>query len=96
MIKFDAPVQTGLYAVLLTMEITDYFNSLLEEYGSIDIAEAEFKKQIHEDPELKAQYREWCHEVGSSEKNGFMDYCEEYFESQDNIWDNLKDEYEDE
>ncbi|WP_302321263.1 hypothetical protein [uncultured Duncaniella sp.] len=75
--------------------ITDYFNSLLKEYGSIDIAEAEFKKQLHEAPELKAAYREWCHEVGSSEKRGFMDYCEEYFDSQDTIWENLKDEYDD-
>lgn len=76
--------------------ITDYFNSLLKEYGSIDIAEAEFKKQLHETPELKAAYREWCHEVGSSEKHGFMDYCEEYIDSQDTIWENLKDEYDDE
>lgn len=75
--------------------ITDYFNSLLKEYGSIDIAEAEFKKQLHEAPELKTAYREWCHEVGSSEKRGFMDYCEEYFDSQDTIWENLKDEYDD-
>lgn len=76
--------------------ITDFFNEMLQEYGSIDIAEAEFKKQLHEDTDLRDSYREWCHEVGSSEKNGFMDYCEEYFESQDSIWDNLKDEYDDE
>lgn len=77
-------------------DITDFFNDLLRQYGSTDIAEAEFKKQLHEDPELKQRYREWCHEVGSSEKNGFMDYCEEYFDSQESIWDNLKDEYDDE
>lgn len=76
--------------------ITEYFNDILKQYGSIDIAEAEFKKQIHEDNELRNLYREWCHEVGSTEKNGFMDYCEEYLASQDSIWDNLKDEYEDE
>lgn len=75
--------------------ITDRFNDLLREYGSVDIAEAEFKKMIHEDHDLRASYREWCHEVGSSEKRGFFDYCEEYFESQDSIWENLKDEYED-
>jgi hypothetical protein len=78
------------------IDITDYFNSLLQEYGSVDIAEAEFKKQIHEDTDLRARYREWSHDVGSSEKHGFLDYCEEYLESQDTIWDNLKDEYEDE
>ncbi len=77
------------------IDITDYFNSLLQEYGSVDIAKAEFKKQIHEDTDLRARYREWCHEVGSTEKHGFLDYCDEYLESQDTIWDNLKDEYED-
>ena len=77
-------------------DITDFFNEMLRQYGSVDIAEAEFKKQLHENAELHEQYHEWCHEVGSSEKNGFMDYCEEYLESQDSIWDNLKDEYDDE
>ncbi|MCM1075846.1 MAG: hypothetical protein NC411_00620 [Bacteroides sp.] len=76
--------------------ITDLFNELLQHCGSTDIAEAEFKKLIHEDAELRAKYREWCDEVGSSEKRGFFDYCEEYFDSQDSIWDNLKDDYEDE
>lgn len=55
-------------------EITDLFDRLLQHCGSADIAEAEFKKLIHEDPELKAAYREWCDEVGSSEKKGFLDY----------------------
>lgn len=77
-------------------DITDFFNEMLRQYGSVDIAEAEFKKQLHENEQLHEQYREWCHEVGSSEKNGFLDYCEEYLESQDSIWDNLKDEYDDE
>ena len=76
--------------------ITDFFNELLKEYGSIDIADAELKKQLHEDTELRQLYREWCHEVGSSEKNGFLDYCEEFLESQDSIWENLKAEYDDE
>ena len=76
--------------------ITDLFNDMLQQYGSVDIAEAEFKKMIHEDPEIRNQYRDWCHEVGSSEKRGFLDYCEEYLESQESIWDNLKDDFEDE
>ncbi len=76
--------------------ITDLFNDMLQQYGSADIAEAEFKKLVHEDQELRAQYREWCDEVGSSEKHGFRDYCDEYFESQESIWDNLKDNYEEE
>ena len=80
----------------MEIHITDFFQALLKEYGSIDIAESELKRQLHEDTELKAAYKEYCQEVGSSEKNGFLDYCEEFLESQDSIWENLKDEYDDE
>lgn len=73
------------------IDITEIFHNVLSQFGSVDIAEAEFKKMIHEDPELKQAYREWCHEVGSSEKNGFFDYCDEYMDSQDSIWDTLND-----
>ncbi|MDE5728284.1 MAG: hypothetical protein K2H83_01375 [Duncaniella sp.] len=76
-------------------DIRDYFDALLKQYGSVDIADDEFKKQIHEDRNLREMYRQYCHKVGSSEKNGFLDYCEEYLDSQDTIWDNLKDAYED-
>lgn len=69
----------------------EIFNNIITQTGSIDIAEAEFKRQMNEDPELRTLYREWCHEVGSSEKRGFLDYCEEYLDSQDEIWQNLTD-----
>ena len=52
--------------------ITDIFNDFLTQFGSIDIAEAEFKKSIHEDPELRAAYRRWCDESGSTERNGYL------------------------
>ena len=72
-------------------DITQVFNSLLEQYGSIDIAEAEFKKMIIEDDSLRNEYCEWCHAVGSSESKGFLDYCDEYKSSQDSVWDSLTD-----
>lgn len=50
------------------IDITEVFTQYLEQYDSVDIAESEFKKQMHEDPELRTAYRTWCHEVGSSEK----------------------------
>lgn len=72
-------------------DITEVFESYLAQYDSVDIAEAEFKKNIHEDPELRAAYKSWCDEVGSSEKKGFLDYCDEYFESQKDVWNTLND-----
>lgn len=72
-------------------DITNLFIDLLNHFKSVDIADSEFKKMIHEDPELRAEYREWCETVGSSEKMGFLDYCEEYLSSQDSIYDVLND-----
>ena len=72
-------------------DITEYLNSLISQTGSIDMAEAEFKRAIAEDNELHTIYREWCHENGSSERNGFLDFCDEYMESQDSKWDSLND-----
>lgn len=76
-------------------DILDLFQQILSQSGSVDIAEAEFKKMIHEDNDLHQRYRDYCHEVGSTEKSGFLDYCEEYLDSQDSIWDDIR-EFEDE
>lgn len=72
-------------------DITLIFNDIITQYGSIDIAESEFKKRVHEDEDLHELYREWCLDVGSSEKDGFMDYCDEYMDSQNDVWNALND-----
>ncbi len=72
-------------------DITQVFNNYIAQYGSVDIAESEFKKSMHEDHELRQCYREWCANVGSTEKNGFFDYCEEYLDSQNDVWNTLND-----
>lgn len=72
-------------------DITLIFNEFITQYGSIDVAEAEFKKSIHEDHELHTLYRQWCHEVGSTEKEGFFDYCDEYLDYQNDVWNSLND-----
>lgn len=70
---------------------TDLFDDLLRSCGSVDIAEAEFKRMVAESAELRAEYRQWCHETGHTERRGFLDYAEEYLDSQDTIWDSLTD-----
>lgn len=72
-------------------DIVEVFNQYLSHCGSVDIAESEFKRDMHEDAEMRAAYREWCDEVGSSEKRGFLDYCDEYFDSQNDVWNSLND-----
>ena len=72
-------------------DITQYFISLLNEHRSIDIADAEFKRMIDQDEDLRAEYRDWCHQVGNTEKNGFIDFCHEYLEDRNEIWESLND-----
>ena len=72
-------------------DITNIFNNFIRQYGSVDIAESEFKKQIHEDVNLRTMYRQWCNDVGSSEKDGFFDFCEEYIDTQNDVWNTLND-----
>jgi len=76
-------------------DLTEFFADLLRQHRSVDIANDAFKKLLNDDSDLKAAYSEWCHEVGSSEKDGFIDFCEEYLENQDSIYDSLS-EYNDE
>lgn len=72
-------------------DITAIFKHYITQCDSIDIAESEFKMALHDDPEMKQAYREWCREVGSTEKNGFLDYCHEFMDSQDEVWNSLND-----
>ncbi len=72
-------------------DITAYFISIISQNHSVDIAEAEFKRAIGEDEDLRNLYRQWCHEVGSSEKDGFMDFCEEYLADKNDVWNALDD-----
>lgn len=72
-------------------DITQLFIDILHQADSVDVAESDFKKMIDEDDELHGRYREWCHEVGSSERRGFLDFCDEYLSDRESVWDNLND-----
>lgn len=72
-------------------DLEKYFIQLIVQSGSLDIAEAEFKRQLADDSELRAQYGEWCHATGTTERHGFHDFCEEYLENENNIWNSLRD-----
>lgn len=72
-------------------DIRDLFVDVLTQAGSVDMAEAEFKKMIGADDDLHKRYRAWCHENGSSERMGFMDFCEEYLSDREEAWDALND-----
>ncbi len=71
------------------------FNNLIEniihQSGAVDIAEAEFKRMLADDSDLRSEYRDWCDEMGYSERTGFSDYAEEYISNREEKWDSLTD-----
>lgn len=69
----------------------DIFLEILKNARSVDMAEADFRNRLIDDPELKARYKEYCREQGTSEKNGFRDFCLDYIAEEDSIWDELND-----
>lgn len=72
-------------------DITELFISIIQQSHSADMAEAEFRRTLVDDPSLRKVYKEYCHEVGSSERRGFLDFCHAYMESQDEVWNTLSD-----
>lgn len=72
-------------------DLNEFFTELLMQHRSIDIAESEFRRMLDDDEELRIDYKEWCDERGCTEKHGFRDFCEEYLETQDSIWESLND-----
>lgn len=71
--------------------ITDFFNRLIDQSGSYDVASREFKRIIAEDAELNEQYVEWCESEGLSPRSGFDTYCIESRSDLDSVWDSLND-----
>lgn len=75
-------------------DITDFFLSLIEQTGSYDIAEIEFKRQLSDDETLRSDYIEWCDSMGYTERNGFNRFCQTHREMRDDRWDSIN-EYDD-
>lgn len=72
-------------------DITEFFIELLESCRSIDVADAEFKRIIADDEDLRQQYRDWCTENGHTPRAGFTDFADEYYADRESVWDTLSD-----
>lgn len=72
-------------------QLTAYIIQLIEEHHGTDLAEAEFKRFLADDQEMRNDYRDWCDEHGYTMRNGFRDFADEYTSSRDAIWESLED-----
>lgn len=69
----------------------EFFISIIEQSHSADMAEAEFKRALVDDPELRREYRNYCREIGTPERRAFLDFCQQYFEEKNSVWQTLND-----
>lgn len=72
------------------MTITEYFEHIISQHRSIDIAESEFKIMLCDNPPLKAAYKKWCADNGLTEKSGFIEYCNSYLDNEEDKWNVLE------
>ena len=72
-------------------DINELIKNLISQTGALDIAHSEFRRMIADDPDLRAEYKEWCEDMGYTERTGFLEYAEEHIRSQEEKWDSLTD-----
>lgn len=72
-------------------DIQSVMESLISQYRSIDVAESEFRKLLYEDAALKKEYKNWCHQEGYTERQGFIEFCNAQLDLEEDRWDVLSD-----
>lgn len=72
-------------------DIELFLISLLDSHGSVDVAEAEFKRLSAEDSRLRQEYRKWCDENGYTSRRGFADFAYDYLSNREDVWNALSD-----
>lgn len=70
-------------------DISSMIKELLVRFGSIDIAESEFKRLLFEDETLKTYFKEWCEAMGYRERTAFVEYCHECLDNHESAFDSL-------
>lgn len=79
----------------LPYDMEEVFRHYINQFETFQIAHTEFKRALDEDDALRQSYGQWCHDTGNSEKDGFLNFCDELLSLQDDVWSNLTD-YDDE
>ncbi len=76
------------------IDITKIFDSLIDQFGVVDIADSELKHLCLDDASIKSAYKEWCASQMLTQRNGFITYFNEQLDSEDLRWNALDDEVE--
>ena len=70
-------------------DIEELLRSLIDQHRSIDIVESEFKRILNEDKTIKDDYTAWCEEEGYSYRKGYHEFIQQFFDSENSIWNSF-------
>lgn len=73
------------------LNLTDFVAQLIASSARLDLAEAEFKRQLADDQDLRHAYKAYCEENGHSLRNGFTALADEIYAGRDEVWETLQD-----
>ena len=68
-------------------DVTEIMQAFYAKHNDLVISEKRFHETLELDKQLKELYREWCEDMGVSERKGFRNYIEN--QEQDTIWDSM-------
>ena len=46
---------------------------------------------MNEDEKIMTAFKEWCNEMGYKERKAFVEYCQEYIDENEKVFDSLSD-----
>ena len=72
-------------------DISEILRALLDRYSNTSELDTEFQDMLRDDKQLKADYEQWCEELGYNVRDGYREFINEIVESQDSIWDNYRE-----
>ncbi len=68
-------------------DVTEIMQAFYVKHNDLVISEKRFHETLELDKELRELYKEWCDDMGVSERKGFRYYIEN--QEQDTIWDSM-------
>ena len=46
---------------------------------------------MNEDEKIMTAFKEWCNKMGYKERKAFVEYCQEYIDENEKVFDSLSD-----
>lgn len=77
--------------------MTDFqtlIEELVSEHRQIELAYHEFRKLLDDDRPMRDDYREWCHSLGCTHRQAFLECANDFMDRDETKWDVLDNSFD--